>query len=496
MRKFTCLFITLLLLLTVTLAAASCANGAANTTGTESAADTDTAEVDTKIYPDLPEKNWDGAECRILVSLPGGGDWADWGSRDIIADEENADPINDAVYKRNLYVSDKYNVKINGIAKSGLTELTKKEVLGGTDDYHIVTDYLKSLIPNITTGYLVDLTKVDMMDLSKPWYDQQCVKESAVMGKVFFITGDMILIDDDATAALLFNKSVLTDNNLPNPYEYVHKNEWTYENFCQMWQGVGKDLDGDSKITVADQFGLVWQADATISFLHALGGRVATLDSDKLPVFTLEDEISIRAFDAIAKYLYNKDLVLNCHDYSSKYSNIYHMLQDPVFTENRTLFNWVRMRVVQNYRGMEADFGILPMPKYDENQPSYYHTVNSYTCNTIEIPNSTAVDPEFAGFMIEAMSAESTYTLKNAYYDITLNTKVTRDEESREMLDIIFSTRVYDTGSIYNWGNASDAVFSIIQKRDTNYVSTIKKYEKNVSKQIEKFVEAFKKLDQ
>ena len=281
------------------------------------------------------------------------------------------------------------------------------------------------------------------IDLSQIWYDQQCVKESAVMGKVFFITGDMILIDDDATAAMLFNKKVLADYNLPDPYQYVKNNEWTYENFCAMWQGVGKDLNGDGEITVDDQFGLIWQNDATIAFLHALGGRIATLDSDGLPVYTLEDETCIRVFDAVAKYLYNTDLVINCHDYSSKYANIYHMLQDPIFTENRALFNWVRMRVVENYRNMEADFGILPMPKYDENQESYYHTVNSNTCNTIEIPNSAGIDPEFSGFIIEAMSAESTYTLKEAYYDITLNTKITRDEgEQGDARHHLHDTRV------------------------------------------------------
>lgn len=494
MKRIFCILIAALLAVTLL---ASCADSAStDMPETASSAGAETTEGDTRIYPDLPDTNFEGAECRILVNLPGAGDWEDWGSRDIIADEENGEPINDAVYKRNLAVMDRYNVKINGIAKQchTLSDATKKMVLAGTDDYHIVTDYLKSIISNITSGYHVDLATVNNMDLSKIWYDQQCVIESAVMGKVFFITGDMILIDDDATAAMLFNKKVLTDYNLPDPYQYVKNDEWTYENFCAMWQGVGKDLDGNGEITVDDQFGLVWQSDATIAFLHALGGRIASLDNDKLPVYTLEGEICYRIFDAVGKYLYNTDLVINCHDYSSKYANIYHMLQDPIFTENRTLFNWVRLRVVENYRNMETDFGILPMPKYDESQDSYYHTVNSNTCNTIEIPNSAGIDPDFSGFIIEAMSAESTYTLKKAYYDITLNTKITRDEESKEMLDIIFTTRVYDTGEIYNWGGVADAVRSIMQTKKTNYLSTIEKYTKPVAKQIEKFIKTYEKL--
>ena len=92
----------------------------------ESSAGAVTTEADTRIYPDLPDTDFEGAECRILVSLPGAGDWEDWGSRDILAEEQNGEPINDAVYKRNLSVMDKYNVRINGIAKAGLTAATKQ----------------------------------------------------------------------------------------------------------------------------------------------------------------------------------------------------------------------------------------------------------------------------------------------------------------------------------------------------------------------------------
>ncbi|MDD4774529.1 MAG: hypothetical protein PHZ09_13150 [Eubacteriales bacterium] len=448
-----------------------------------------------KILPDLPATDFNGEECRILVPEPGGGDWEDWGSRDMIAEEQTGETINDAVYSRNLHVEDTYKVQIKGIMQSGLAAATSRMVLAGTDDYHIVTDYIKSMISSITSGYLANLNTVEHMDLSQPWYDQQCVTENSIMGKTYFITGDMILIDDDATAALLFNKKLLADYNLANPYDYVHKNEWTYENFASMWLDVGSDINGDGKIDVDDQFGLIWQNDATIAFFHALGARIATLDAEGVPEYTLGSEASLNAFEAIAKYLYNTDLVINCHDYSSTYTNIYHMLQDPIFTENRALFNWVRMRVVENYRNMEADFGIIPMPKLDAGQESYYHTVNSNTCNTIEIPNSAGIDPGFSGFIIEAMSAESTYTLKEAYYEINLGTKITRDEESKEMLDIIFSTRVYDTGEIYNWGGVSDAVRNIMQQKRDTFASLVSQYEKSVAKNLEKFVSNWEELE-
>jgi hypothetical protein len=47
-------------------------------------------------------------------------------------------------------------------------------------------------------------------------------------------------------------------------------------------------------------------------------------------------------------------------------------------------------------------------------------------------------------------------TVKPAYYDRTLKGKHARDDESQEMLDIIFSTRNYDVGWIYYIVDYSD----------------------------------------
>lgn len=42
-----------------------------------------------------------------------------------------------------------------------------------------------------------------------------------------------------------------------------------------------------------------------------------------------------------------------------------------MFEENRVLFMWVRMRVVEKFRGMASNFDILPLPKFDESQVDY-----------------------------------------------------------------------------------------------------------------------------
>ena len=66
---------------------------------------------------------------------------------------------------------------------------------------------------------------------------------------------------------------------------------------------------------------------------------------------------------------------------------------------------------------------------------------------------ATASDPERTGVVIELLSAEGRKSVLPVFYDIMLNTKVARDDESAVMLDIIYNNCVYDIGLNYNAGN-------------------------------------------
>ena len=109
------------------------------------------------------------------------------------------------------------------------------------------------------------------------------------------------------------------------------------------------------------------------------------------------------------------------------------------------------MNRVTLLRTMETDFGILPPPKFDENQANYYAAVDAWCMSAVSVP-ITVEDKEKTGLILETLAYESRYTLLPAYYYINLKTKFARDEESREMIDIILTNRLYDLGDIYYWG--------------------------------------------
>ncbi|HHX54513.1 MAG TPA: hypothetical protein GX704_06350, partial [Clostridiales bacterium] len=82
---------------------------------TEASADLG-AETTTELKPDLPESDFDGYDFRFL-----NGNTAPWMTIFIVtAEEQNGEAVNDAIYTRNLAVSEKYGVKISEISTTGV----------------------------------------------------------------------------------------------------------------------------------------------------------------------------------------------------------------------------------------------------------------------------------------------------------------------------------------------------------------------------------------
>ena len=98
---------------------------------------------------------------------------------------------------------------------------------------------------------------------------------------------------------------------------------------------------------------------------------------------------------------------------------------------------------------------------------------------------------EFAGIILEAVAAESSRTLRPAYYEITLKTKGARDVESEQMLDIIIQNRIFDPGLIYNFGNVMSSYQSLVAKGDLTAASMLEKQNEKIEKDIDDFNSKF-----
>ena len=466
----------------------------------KSGAGDDTAEETTaRLYPDLAPRDFDGYEFTFLARHITNVDWTEWDHRDLTpvggGGEQNGDVINDSVFARNLKIEEKYNIKITEMVVENPEVETRvaTAVRSGDDVYDAVCPHVIQFPPTAQSGYYVDLFTAPCLDLEKPWWNQGTIRDLSIIHKLFIIQGDLLILDNDAMEAMIFNKALLADLQFDSPYDIVNAGAWTLDKLIEMTAGVRQDLNGDGKMYIKDdRFGCILQADSNVSFVISCGDKVCSKDKDDYPIITFGSDKSYSICDKISTLMLDEENVVNLHRYVDKFG-VYDE-QVKMMEENRALFSWIRMRIVERLRGMEADFGLIPLPKYNEEQEHYITHMNPHTGAGISIP-VVASDLERTGMILEDLCAESRYTLQPAYYDINLRGKYARDTESEQMLDIILENTAHDIGYVYNFGGfAMSALLYNGMNKKSDYASPFAAALPKMEKEIAKVVEEYEKI--
>ena len=143
----------------------------------------------------------------------------------------------------------------------------------------------------------------------------------------------------------------------------------------------------------------------------------------------------------------------------------------PKFDDGKALFSFNKAKGCLTLRDMVDDYGILPIPKYTAEQDQYYSQVSNYHDSLFAIPMSALGNTEIIGAAIELMSYYSYYNIYNDFFEIVIQNRGTRDAESKEMLGLIFSTRTYDMGLLYDPVGISDQVLRFTNTGTTGVIS-------------------------
>lgn len=140
---------------------------------------------------------------------------------------------------------------------------------------------------------------------------------------------------------------------------------------------------------------------------------------------------------------------------------------------------------------MDADFGIIPFPKYDEEQENYISYISPASVAML-LPNSLPADRlSRSATVMENFNALSYETVLPAYYEITLTGKSLRDNESAEMLDIMFGSAECELSYVYSWDNYHNTIIDVLTKGQ-NITSSLEGKRSAVEAKIEALYEAIK----
>ena len=484
------------LLLSCLLLLASCQNTPDNssTTPTDTSAPRDTTAADTTadsdptaMYdPNLPAVDAGGDDFCFLY---GDNDFEP--NLDICAEEENGEPLNDAIYARNLAMEEKYNVKIswNRFHYDQAAAELSKTVKAGEDRYDVNINNGAYTLSLATQKQLQQLNDFPYIDFSKPYWNSNMLSGSSINNKNYFAYSDMNIHALGATPCVLFNKTVAEQFDITDLYKNVTDGTWTYAKMSQYIKMVTGDIDGDGKITEKDRLGFVGNTFVIDCFLSGTGYQTITKDADDMPVLNIQSEPYYNIVAAIMDVCSADNGSYICDRYSGVDREYAPM---EALEENRALFWIANLKGVERMRGMESPFGILPIPKLNEEQSSYKIHYQANIGGAMSIP-TTAANAELIGMVLEDMAYESMRTVKPAYVDVLLQGKFLRDEESLVTLNIMFDSYYSDIG--FMTGSSGITILSelrdIIANNRTDYVSRIEKKMKSYTKSLTKICNTY-----
>lgn len=475
--------------LLIAAAAVSCADADAAQTAETTAAvtGTETAAATEEVFDPfaaLPEKDYEGYEFNMLIRP------TDRWVGDMYIEEATGDPVDDAVFERNSRISEEYNIRITYTPSSNEISETDavSTILAGDDAYDLIVAHGRSAFIYANQNLLLDWnTELPCVDLDRPWWDQDARENLSINDRLYVMTGDLSYNAMGAANVMLFNKNLFNDLDLEYPYQTVRDGKWTYEAWEEMLRIGSADLNGDGAIEMEyDRFGYVTQRwVGPVQAFATSGLRVLGKDENDIPYLTMMTDKTVEVFDWYFNIIDSDVVFVSVGQRSSSPDFI------AVFDEGRSLFIDINMYNVSTMRSMTADFGIIPWPKYDESS-EYCTNVDAGT-NMCIVP-ITAADPERTSIVLEAMSAIGYDSVLPAYYEVALQTKASRDDESAEMLDIIKSARIFDLGyynSTMTGVFADEFVNFVTNNLPRNFTSWYEKNEKTVQKGLEKTLENY-----
>lgn len=431
-----------------------------------------------KILDNIEEEDMGGREFRILVreSL----------TDEFFIEEETGEPVDDAIYLRNRKIEERFNIELKERTaphnQAGSTAV--KSIKSGEDAYDLVAENMVLLASAALNKPFINLKEIDSLDLSGVWFFQDAVKELSVNEKLYILPGEACSTILQASYCYYFNKSLIADHGLENPYTLVLEGKWTLDNFTSMIKGLYRDLNGDSNKDLGDFYGFsAFNVSHPVTYTYSSGMRVTKIGSLGIPEFAVPNE---KVYANFAKVF-----ALHCNNpdtFGAKMEEQTAAVE--LFKNRQAVFLTETIGSTEDFRILEDDFGIIPFPKYDETQDKYYTFADGYA-SMMAVP-ITVRDTEQAGKIITALNAESWKTVIPQYYDMAIKVKYVRDDESVQVLDILLDGRVFDFGYIYDdWKGYGFYMWDLISKNDPNISSYFEKKENSANKNLEKVLKIF-----
>ena len=407
------------------------------------------------------------------------------------------DAISAAVYRRNKQIESTYNCKILQVASNSSQIQHLLACYTNGDGYDLTIMTAKPAAQAATQNLLRNLKDMAYVDLSNPAFDQNSVNELSVADKLYFLSGDMNVSTMEVAGLSIVNMEFYDrivdtvvetfggDTFYSDIYNLVLNNKWTMDTMMTIAELANVDLnadldknglraspidyDGNETYKSGDSVGYFQYYNSTLWYFYASGGRITTKNEEGLPEMTIGSDLAQTLYDYLYENFNRKVKVPWIpHDASAVLNT--NFLTGEVLFMDVSLFE-IRTEL---YANADFEYGILPNPVLEDNMEYKSVVYFNNWAHLWAIPSMLgAQSEEYAQRMMQIFAVYSSLpdSTMYAYYDRTICfTAAPGTNGSREVMDIIRTSMVYDLALLYpSWGGIETILNQIPNKEAPEY---------------------------
>ena len=430
----------------------------------------------------LPEKKWN-TTLTWATAYNEEDSTSDVRYYEIWCEEDLGDIVSQSVVERSRWLESEYGISIEMVYNPKDGVVSYAELCAESDmPLDVITGAAFAIAPTLEKGYFYDFKEINAqyndgkgwLRLDQDYWDQNSMRDYSFANRVFMLTGDICLYDDENTWAMFFNKGMAQEYGIESPYKTVKDGNWTIDLLHEYCKQVTM-ATGDKLTWVAEdhnKWGMVTQSFDCIMFMMGCGQSMVAKDTNDLPYLRIDEQRNIDVAQKVVSMLIDENFVGVADFYGFWSSGVYDV-ETQMFANGDALFMPHSMAMLnsQKIKESEVDIGVIPMPKADEIQEDYSSSSNVYGLQMVAVPITNTANLEATLYALEAMAWYGQQYVTPQYYEKVLKLQKFRDEDAEEMLDLIFKNRTYDMAIAYNFSDMIQFYNKLLGGRTTDIVS-------------------------
>ncbi len=380
------------------------------------------------------------------------------------ADAAEGDPIQNALYLKNLNVEEQLGITLNFHGEDGVDhyqrnfiEKLELRLSDPETPVDLIAAYSRCAPFVLISGHAVDLEPYsDDLDMSKSWWPSLVREEHEIKGRVFYTSGDASTGLLTQIQAIFMNKTLF--KSFGNDYDAfmadvinVKKGSgWTLDKFIGLTKDLYQDIDEENGESPGDFFGLAGEHFQVIDALWTgCGYRLFEISNEEDEIYVISSDMSGSVASEFVKkmteWANTNDASITPEDGTWNGNSSKNLLDH--FGASKCLFAMCRLG---NFDAslVDVDYAVLPAPKANEDQKRYYTCVgNPYSLYSI---CDQSKDKDRVAIVLQTYGYYGYELTTPAIYDATYKGKFAKDDYALDCFDAIRGGITFEVGRTFD----------------------------------------------